>query len=348
MTHETFDKIIERTEEFAVERDIKELTIVFHGGEPLLAPDSFYEHAYHSFNSSKILSKIPTKFTIQTNLTLFMEKKLPHLMKLLGDVPLVGTSYDPISKSRKLNYNKSYEEEFMKSYFHLRSLGSSVNIIYPVTKSAFGREREIYKFYKNLGVVSLTVKPALDYDRDMNPDEQFSAMEYAGFLVRLYEEWVNDNYGICIEPFNGWTVKHKTGNPEQLTCYFSGECSRSMFLVLPNGDTYECCEFTRIHDRPVGNVYKNGFEVVQSNREQKIDERFEIMRDNTCKGCKWWSYCHGYCPIHTHDEREYDLHYFCESYMHFFNTVFQEPFSGEVIEDLSGIKQHVKNIQITV
>ncbi len=348
MQNETIDMIVEKLEDFVQKRGVKKVNVVFHGGEPLLAPDSFYEHAYHCFTGSEVLKDVDMRYSIQTNLTLYHQKKLPHLMKILGDKPLVGTSYDPVSDSRKLGYKKSYEEEFMKSYFLIRSQGAFINVIYPVTKSAFGKEREIYQFYKNLGVISLTIKPMLDYDGKTNEDELYTAQEYGEFLIRFYDEWKKDNYGICVEPFNGWTLKHKTGNGEQLSCYFSGTCSGDMFLVMPNGDIYECCEYTRIRDVAVGNIYKDEFVSLHKNRVKSVTNYTQMMKANACDGCEWWGYCHGYCPIKTHGEKSSDLHYFCDSYKNFFNDVFKEPYGDKAQLDVNKIKQIIREKEYVI
>jgi radical SAM protein with 4Fe4S-binding SPASM domain len=182
----------------------------------------------------------------------------------------------------------------------------------------------------------------LSYLANHKTTKLYSAKEYGEFLLDFYKEWEKDNYGICVEPFNGWTVKNKTGSEEQLTCYFSGTCSGDMFLVLPNGDTYECCEFSRIHDAPVGNLVKDEFAALHSNRVEKIIDYTNMMKDNACDGCEWWDYCHGYCPIKTHGEKREDLHYFCESYKTFFSSVFKEPHGDKKPLDVSKIKQLIK------
>jgi len=329
MSDETIQEIVKKSEEFIQKSQIKHITVVFHGGEPLLAPDSFFKKVYESFEKSTILKDVDIKFTIQTNLTMYHEKEWPYLKKLLGHKPLVGTSYDPLSGARKLANKQSYEEAFLKSYFKLLKENGTVNFIYPVTKEAFGREKEVYNFYKNLGVKSLTIKPVLDYDGYMD-EELYSAKEYGEFLQRFYELWVEDDYGICIEPFNGWTLKHKTGSEEQLSCYFSGKCSNKMFLVLPNGDLFECCEFTRMREKPVGNIHTHSLYDMHQNRTKKIESYYQVMKKDACSECKWWDYCHGYCPVKTHGESTYEKHYFCESYLDFFENIFKEPFSGEI------------------
>ena len=343
MSDETIEKIVDNTEDFIQKSGIKSIIVVFHGGEPLLAPDSFFKKVYETFEASKILKNINVKFTIQTNLTMYHEKEWPYLKKLLGDRPLVGTSYDPMSKSRKLANKKSYKEAFIKSYQKLLKENGTINFIYPVTKEAFGREKEVYNFYKNLGVKSLTIKPVLDYDGMMKDEELYSTKEYGNFLKKMYRLWQEDNYGICIEPFNGWTVKHKIGSEEQLTCYFSGKCSNKMFLVLPNGDLFECCEFTRLREKPVGNIYTHSLYDIHTKRTKKIKDYYEVMQDNACKNCKWWDYCHGYCPVKTHGESKYEKHFFCESYLDFFNDTFKEPFQGK-IKKLEDIKKEIEEI----
>ena len=328
MDDNTIEKIVENTEDFIQKSKTKSIIVVFHGGEPLLAPDSFFKKVYETFQNSEILKDIDVRFTIQTNLTMYHEKEWVYLKKLLGERPLIGTSYDPLSGARKLANKQSYEEAFLKSYFKLLKEKGTINFIYPVTKEAFGREKEVYNFYKNLGVKSLTVKPVLDYDGVMSEEELYTAKEYGEFLERFYKIWQEDDYGICIEPFNGWTLKHKTGSEEQLSCYFSGRCSNKMFLVLPNGDLFECCEFTRLREKPVGNIHTHSLFEIHQQRLEKIKDYYDVMKNQTCAGCKWWEYCHGYCPVKTHGESKYEKHYFCESYMNFFENIFKEPFRG--------------------
>ncbi len=345
MSDETVERIVKNSEDFIKKSGIKTISVVFHGGEPLLAPDSFFKCVYESFEKSEVLKDINIRFTIQTNLTMYHEKEWPYLKRLLGKNPLVGTSYDPMSNSRKLANKTSYGKAFMKSYQKLSKENATINFIYPVTKEAFGKEKEVYNFYKNLGVKSLTIKPVLDYDGNISEDELYTAHEYGEFLKNMYALWVEDDYSICIEPFNGWTLKHQTGSESQLSCYFSGKCSNKMFLVLPNGDLFECCEFTRLREKPVGNIYTHSFYDVHKKREQKIKNYYEMMQNNTCNGCEWWGYCHGYCPVKTHGESKYEKHFFCNGYKHFFENVFKNPYSGKV-QDIEKIKQKVKELEI--
>ncbi|RAP50193.1 MAG: putative peptide-modifying radical SAM enzyme, partial [Methanosphaera sp. rholeuAM74] len=85
MTQETMDDTIEWLKDFRQEP----ITITFHGGEPLLAGYSYYQHALKEISTK--LSHLYPAYAIQTNLWK-MDDKLAQLFKQY-DIP-IGSSLD--------------------------------------------------------------------------------------------------------------------------------------------------------------------------------------------------------------------------------------------------------------
>jgi len=348
MTEETFSLLVRRLEEILeFNNGQMSFTLEWHGGEPLLMPNSFYEHVEKTVKESKLKY---VSYTLQTNLILLDPEKHPAMIRLLGDRPSVGTSFDPVSDARSLLGNKSYKKEFIKRFFSLKGVVNTGGVIYVSHKGTIGREQEIYNYFKNLGFKSMNLNQASD-DNYYEPRElNINPYEMGQVLINFWEAWEKDNRSINIKPFVYWDEQSKSDKVTPKMTRHSGSCSKNMYCIIPTGEVYHCDldihygfqpagslaedsfmelskqkDFVQRSDKKIKTSYKEEFEKYKQ-LEQKPLTRDEALQEAGCAGCEWWNYCRGDCPRNAVFDQYNDLYgksYWCESYKMLFNKVFK-------------------------
>jgi len=321
MSIETLQKSIKRLEEYILELNPKEkvtVKFIWHGGEPMLLDDSFYKKAEKIIKSSYILNTRANYYhTTQTNFTLYHKKDMPNFYSLLKG-KIFGVSYDPLTDERVLN-NKSidYKSEFLKSYFKLKKDGGKAFLLYVVTKESVKEAKKLYYFFKNMNFDAVEVNPVYGVEDTMTPDE------YGKFLCELWDIWIQDDKSVKLTIFDRWESIYKRSFSKYGVCHYGDNCIKHVFMINPNGDILGCGKHS---EKPFGTIYKNSFLEVEYEKSKVVDKRNEFLlsQESECKGCKWWSYCHGDCPFSTEESSLFTTQksLWCQSYKMLFEKVF--------------------------
>lgn len=330
MTTKIFDKLIARVdEEFeGVDFSQSSATFIWLGGEPLLMSNEFYENVYDKTMKNSREQPLKFKHSMQTNLTLYNSNKSTVLKKLLGGKDgsfSLGSSYDPVSDERVLVGPKSYKKEFLSAYFQLKKDNGKLGCIYVVHKGALGHEKDIYSFFKNLGVQSFSVNSMSDFTGNYDSEVfGLSPKEQGEFFINMWKIWKEDDYALRISPFFGWKHLRDTNEEKHLRCHNVENCSKNLFGLGPDGSVYECDRNMQAEELPLGNIYSDSFADIQ--KKKIFHKRHPVLKESDCEGCKWWSYCKGGCPFETkaYYQGEIGKTYWCESYKMLFEYINNE------------------------
>lgn len=195
MSKSTVDNIINKVYEHCILHGISKFSFVFHGGEPLLAPISFYEYFVEK-SKSVLEPKVGVIFSMQTNGVLLSEKwckKLNNLNinfgisidgpKEVNDMYRVDHkgkgSYDRIIKGLKL----AQESKYLKIKPGLLSV---INI--------HSNPDDIYNHLKTLKPRSVDfLFPEATFDTP--PEKKNNNLKetpYANWLIRIFDLWLEE------------------------------------------------------------------------------------------------------------------------------------------------------------
>ena len=150
MTPGTLEEVLDLFGGWALEQGPRDLKFIWHGGEPLLMPESFWEAV---FRGQDRLQRRGLRIVngIQTNATLIRPASIPFLKHLLGERGAVGTSADPLPGFRELKGapDGRYAEVLAASLGLLREAGLRYGILFVVHRQALDSLPEIYRTFRD-------------------------------------------------------------------------------------------------------------------------------------------------------------------------------------------------------
>lgn len=156
-------------------------------------------------------------------------------------------------------------------------------------------------------------------DWSVDPDD------YGYFLSKVFDEWLNRDYGKVLVNHIETLVAQHLGMPSQI-CIYSRFCGKG--LVIENeGSVYSCDHFV-YPEYKLGNVMENNLAgMVYSDKQNKFGFDKSDALPDFCKKCEYLTDCYGECPknriIRTADG-EPGLNYLCSGLKKYFSHALPE------------------------
>lgn len=260
---------------------------IWHGGEPLTLPLSFYKKAIEL--QEKHFGTHRTGNTIQTN--------------GLG----VDRSFIKFCKDKSINIGISHEGpcdgilrqncERVESTIRRMSEKERVfSVSSTISRPAQSRQREIYEHFRDLGS-SVSLSPVIPAGcaasrPDLVPDPD----AYAEASIDAFDDWVNDrDADVPLLPHYLYLL-NALGTPEPADCAHTS-CLTRWICMHPNGDLYPC-----------GKACPGELRMCNINDVTKLSDAFRtegfarilratIARREKCASCPIFGYCQGECSV---------------------------------------------------
>lgn len=271
--------------------DVSDLTVIWHGGEPLLMGAEFIEKCVDGYTKLLESSGIAVSNRIQTNLTLATEDFVPLLKSRFDST--VGFSLDYKSPYRVFPDGTDASETILARAEALRDSGIRASAICLTTTANVGRMRELYDWFKRLGIPFKLNRlfPTSSEDTSRLADS-VSAGQYAGALCELIDIWLNDP-----APADAVTVENVMLSylrDISNLCAAVGGCSRSFLCIAPNGVLLPCGRFDS-DTHSIGNYRTDTVEQVLAKRTELVRLGAARPRPEECPACKWRALCVAGC-----------------------------------------------------
>jgi uncharacterized protein len=293
------ETVFQRLNEFLEADPRTEMNVIWHGGEPLLVgPDYFRAaHAFQQKHCRGTQGRI--RHSIQSNLTLFSDA-FAEPFRALG-IDQIGTSFDPEPGVRgpgKPSNTDLYNRNFMRGDVTARRHGLGAGIIYVVTKRSLERPLEVFYYLTNLRLDGgFNMNPVLLYD-SRRDDLAITPHEYVEFLGALFPVWWKHQARYPnVDPFYSLTSIIRD-RELRLGCSDSGRCAYGHVNVDPAGETSQCGRSSDWGLLSYGNIRDRSLaDILRDTQRDVLMERNNILRNGECGGCRFWSICHGGCPL---------------------------------------------------
>lgn len=260
------------------------INIVWHGGEPLMAPLSFYEEIYD------FCKKFDNEFlyTIQTNGTLINQENIDFFKK---ENTNFGLSFDGLSNE----YTRGHTTEILNSIGLLQENGFRPGAILVVNKTNVENLIDEYNFFNSVDV-GLKLNPMFfdgaakqhDNDLGLNPDE------YIENFSEFFKYWATDkngkiNVSTCNELVNLILVEHSG------VCTFNS-CLSKWLCFDSDANIYPC-------DRLCAKEYSLGFidnisninEIFESDTFYNLLKESVERRKKCINKCNYYKNCYSGC-----------------------------------------------------
>ncbi len=311
---ETVQKLMERV----VEADLidNRITIVWHAGEPLAVPLSYYQ-TYFDIINANTPRDVKIKHSIQSNGMLITEEWCRFIKE--NDIS-IGLSIDGPEflhdKNRVTRAGKGTLAKALEGAALLKKNNIRFHVIAVITAESCHYPDEIFNFFNDLGVHYLGLN--FEEVEGGNTSSSFGngrTENVSAFLDRLYElqeqnehrmvirEFLNSKQGIIGDPFaehykvtDGMRFNHQTTPYAIISVDYEGNFSSFSPELL--GQKSE-----RYGDFALGNVFTDSF------KDALDTAKFRLIHDDiqsgisSCKSnCEYFYVCGGGAPSNKYYE----------------------------------------------
>jgi uncharacterized protein len=309
MTDETLERLVDSYLFYSYPNS----TFAFQGGEPTLAGLDFFtrlvEYQKRYGRDGQNVSN-----ALQTNGVL-IDDNWAQLFREYNW--LLGVSLDGPEEINDLyRFNKAGHgtwKQVMRAIETLQKRKVDFNILCVLSQANVDKPKELYRFYKSLGVDNVQFIPLAEF----NPDGSrmpftITAEQYGKFLVEMFDLWWPDRRKMRIRFFDN--IAEAVAGMKPGSCTMHETCD-SYVVVEYNGDIYPCDFFVESGWK-LGNVTLDSWAEVARRTRRYNFARTKTLAHPDCVVCDYQSICHGGCPKFRHgpNQRFEDLDYFCQAY----------------------------------
>lgn len=277
------DKVIHNTQ-------MREVLFLFHGGEPTLLKNEWYEQAIvYAKTKAKAVGK-RVKFSMQTNLLTLNEHKITLFKRY--HIAL-GISLDDIAMSE--NSQRGGENRVYENYLKIRKAGIKAGVLTTINQSNYSKFTELCRWLdKTVGIRSFKANVVTPVGRGVNmvsleATQVFEAQKaIIDYMILTKGRFVEENLKIEILRF--FEGRKKVGK----TLCHEHRCGAGAKVlgVTPSGDLLPCGRF-QWNDSSyfLGNIYAS---TIDTNTHQTEIQRFhELVPKNwyDCDSCEAKKIC---------------------------------------------------------
>ncbi len=311
MTVNLCKEIIEQAFRYNTEHHNQAMSVIFHGGEPLLQPLEFYKQVV-AFEKELAATQNPFVFynSIQTNGYLLNEAWISFLKEENFDV---GISIDGNSDFN-CHYGTSGVEHCTKKVLDNIALLSQADVRYGVISVITNHHTQdpeaLYRFCVEHNIHDLS----LNYCYNPDSGDTVRNEHLIPFVTQLFDLYANGNFPLDIREFNEMIAKYSGRCTD--TC---GTCDRQacgQYLSFDAHGNVYFCDTGYDKESALGNVSSESlYEILNSYRY--LSKLFECRQvyETYCIRCPARTMCGGGC--HRFDNKEnghYSNNYFCPTH----------------------------------
>jgi uncharacterized protein len=294
----------------------------WHGGEPTLLGLDAFRMIVALQQKHRPVDKVIVN-GIQTNGTLLDDQWCRFLDK---ENVTVGLSMDGPEalhdRHRVTRECKPTHAQVLRAYHCLREHSVATEILCVVNTDNVHCPEEVYGFFKQLDVRTLTFLPLVKAQADSETgasERSVPAEAWGEFLCTIFDQWQAHDIGrIKVQIFE--EAARTAFNLEHSLCLFRKTCG-GVPTLEKNGDLYSCDHFVTSAHR-LGNIRETSLAAMLDSPTQHAFGQAKWDRlPRTCRQCDVLAMCHGGCPknrITQTVEGESGLNYLCKGYYRFF------------------------------
>jgi uncharacterized protein len=310
---------LEKTARYAEEHGFREIHILWHGGEPLLAGLGFFRAAVEILDG--LPSNLRIRHYLQTNGLLldydFCGFFRDHGFKI--GISLDGPQF--LHDAMRLDADgEGSHTAVIKKVRLLEDQGVAAGFNAVVTRLSLGQEEAIYRYFQDLGY-GFRLNPMIPgYNPAISAPYLLEPGEYGAFLCRLFDIWAGtEHQRVMVSPLDLYLEATLHGRPYE--CQQQKTCVGSHLGVKPSGEVALC---SRFETHSLGNIRDTEIpEMLALPFCEDIRRRAETL--SGCQTCQHWSICYGGCPLNalafSHDYMTKDV--FCRDYQLIFTKIHQ-------------------------
>jgi len=273
----------------SVSQEYQSVWFIWHGGEPLQLPFSFYRKAFDLQNKYFGKDSHRVGNTIQTN-GVNIDRRLLRLCE--SNNINIGISYEgPYN-----NVLRNMTEETEKAIELMQKHGSKFTVSCTLSNETVDEQLEMYRYFRDHKIAPsfspVVPKGCAAMDLSLVPDTE----KYIKASIETFNEWLYDKDSeVPLLPYYLY-ILNVLGKPAFADCAHVS-CMGNWLCIYPNGDLYPCAKGCP-EKYCLGNI--NDIEEIE---EAFMSDGFAdilegtVSRRDECIDCEIYRYCAGGCSV---------------------------------------------------
>ncbi len=305
MSEETARETVRFMEAVSGETGTDEISVIFHGGEPLLAPLTLWKVLLEEL--SRTFCGVPLRMSVQSNLWNLTEE---HLALFKQYHVRIGTSLDGPKELCDLNRGEGYFEKTFASVRKAQVAGKTVSAIATITKQTLPYAKEILSFFRDQGMPPVLHAAVAAMGKEDDP-LALTPQQYANLMTELFPWYVSQRKEMRNETLDRFVQGIVLGNPG--VCTFK-DCLGMFLAISPEGDIFSCQRLAGKKEFVLGNIFERPTleKLLQSPAGMKQRARQERVKA-ACGKCGFYEICKGGCYYNALSSGG-DIDPLCEGY----------------------------------
>ncbi len=288
------EELFRKLGDYTRQNGIRKSTILWHGGEPMLAGNAFYMNARKL--QDKYLSHLDLLNGMQSNTCLYKGDVRETIKEFLSNRE-IGACLDPFHPTRLLNSGEDYYKDSLKGVDLLLRDGFKVSMIYVVHGRSVEVVEKLYYYFKNLGVHGMLFHPLEEFD---HPEYYLSPEDWGRFLIDLFNVWESDDFAFPSSPLDDWMESAVCGSPVGMCEYGIPAAENVSITMDPDGFLFPCPRFQDKGMNRIGHISQMTFEDILAHPWSRSIRSTKLQPIDECKTCEHYDLCTGGC-VTTHN-----------------------------------------------
>lgn len=290
-----------------------DINIVWHGGEPMMLPPSWYYSAIEVIDS--VLGEGNYRQSMQTSLLPY-SKDWKKIVTSKFD-SFLGSSIDFTQRKVKAS-SDAYLASWMKKVNQARSDGIYIIPGMVPTRMQVGKGSEIVKWFMDNEFGHFNIERYSHYGE--KKIDIPSNMEHSRFLIEVFDEVLRQllcgktppSINVVVAAIRG-ILYSVPGDRWGTTC------QKDFIIIEPNGDLNSCPDRTS-HEAPFSNIADgvDGFVGSEKRRSWIRVQNISHKKDH-CVSCEYRLWCKSACPITKNGPSEGESE--CSGYKTYLNHI---------------------------
>ena len=282
---------------YTQKKRIKKVTIIWHGGEPLLWGVERYSEILDFI--SEELKECAIKYCIQTNLSLLSESYISLFKKYNVHIGFSLDGNKDINDAHRVypDGNGTFDD-IMSKVDLCRSNGLNIGCIVVGSRNHIGKIEELYHFLCEKKLNFKFNPLFISGEAKLNNDSfGITPSEYADMAIELFDLWYHDSGNELVES-NFVEISSNLLSGKTSHCLFGRNCQDHFFAVSPTGDIMPCGRFCDEEYKGLsyGNITRKSLvEILENRKKYEPYQRASYIKNSECNKCEFYNICHGGC-----------------------------------------------------
>ncbi|MDA0560340.1 radical SAM protein [Burkholderia pseudomallei] len=270
----------------------QEQEFVWHGGEPLLLGQAYFEAAFELQRRYLVPAGIKWSNSIQTNLTSLDDERIALLKRFAN----VGVSLDVIGGLRVNAAGRDSQDKVLECMQRLFKEGIDFGCIAVLSRANVGRVAQLHTFFSRLGLsyrllpIYRTGYPGQHDAMGIRPEQILEAYK------TVFDLWCEDPVEIQIRPIEDFVtaaVRRMMGAGYRRNRYIK-KPAESLFIVDTDGGLYSNAD-AYMDSMCYGNITTAPLSaLLESQGYRKTRREREDRSQGACAHCSWHGACSGF------------------------------------------------------